>query len=101
KECYSVRQRFHTSAPGRRRAKQQLAHNPTCAWCEAEGRIVEACVAHHVRPFGDSWEVFMSIPLVSLCAHHHNMTAQQHERGRAPQTLDAAGYPVRGDAEKV
>jgi len=94
KACYSDPKKFHTSKAGRHRAKLQLSAHPTCLWCEQEGHTVQATVAHHIEPFGDSWFLFMTIPLISLCVPHHNRTAQQHERGRQPQEIDADGYVV-------
>jgi len=63
--------RLHDKALWHRRARRQLQHEPLCAMCLSDGRIVAARVADHVEPHhGDSIK-FWSGKLQSLCAHCH------------------------------
>jgi 5-methylcytosine-specific restriction protein A len=93
KLCYSDPKQFHTSAPGRRRSKGQLAREPLCAWCLKDAKTVTATIAHHLHGYSD-WQTFMTGELISLCKWHHDREAQRRERGRAPQTVDADGWPT-------
>ena len=71
------RERYHTAAWRRVRAAQ-LARQPLCEMCMAEGRYVQATLVHHRVPLAEGGT---NAPenLCSLCASHHTAL---HDRMR-------------------
>lgn len=64
----------------RKMARHQLAIEPLCAACLAEGQITAASVADHVVRHQGVADLFWNGALQSLCAHHHNSDKQREER---------------------
>jgi hypothetical protein len=79
----------------RRRAAHQLAAEPLCRMCQAEGRVTPAKVADHVEEHGGNWNEFRLGKLQSLCAACHAL-----KHGRASPTssygreIGADGWPL-------
>ncbi|ATQ70275.1 HNH endonuclease [Methylosinus trichosporium OB3b] len=63
----------------RARAKAQLADEPLCRMCAAEGRVTAATVADHIEPHRGDPALFWAGALQSLCAPHHNRAKQRAE----------------------
>jgi 5-methylcytosine-specific restriction endonuclease McrA len=72
---------WYGSQRWRRMAKAQLAAEPLCCMCAAEGRVEAAAVADHVTPHRGNWTLFWEGRLQSLCRHHHNSAKQREEAG--------------------
>jgi 5-methylcytosine-specific restriction enzyme A len=89
---------WYKSIPGRRRRDAQLRAQPICEWCQKDGMVTVATVAHHERPF-DTWQDFLSIPLISLCVDCHNGEAQRRELGSI-SVVDANGWPLTSSAPR-
>jgi 5-methylcytosine-specific restriction enzyme A len=67
--------KFTSSRLWRAFRRSFLAEHPTCADCEAEGRVTLATTVHHVRkraddPTGSGW--FDPANCISLCKSHHD-----------------------------
>ena len=77
--------------------RQQLAAEPLCQRCKAEGRIVPATVVHHVEPHKGDWAKFISGPFESLCKQHHDVLAQREERRGHTIGSDIDGRPLAPD----
>jgi hypothetical protein len=75
--------KWYGSQRWRRRAKAQLAAEPLCRMCQADGRIEAATVADHIVPHRGDWAAFWEGELQSLCAHHHNSDKHSQEAGGA------------------
>jgi len=73
--------------------REQLASNPLCAFCQAQGLITAASVADHVIPHRNNLELFFSPGnLQSLCKHCHDSHKQRLEKsGRV------IGAAINGD----
>jgi hypothetical protein len=52
------------------RSKRHREANPTCVFCEREGRVVPAAVADHITPWTTEAE-FYEGEIQSLCLTHH------------------------------
>ncbi|TDX64009.1 hypothetical protein EDE12_106154 [Methylosinus sp. sav-2] len=58
---------------------QQLASEPICRMCLADGVVTAASVCDHVEPHrGDAYK-FWNGPFQSLCEFHHNRDKQREE----------------------
>ncbi len=62
-----------------KRRAAQLAAEPLCAYCRAEGRTTAATVADHITPHRGDPQLFRG-PLQSLCATCHSGRKQREER---------------------
>ena len=71
--------KWYNSKGWRQRRAVQLATEPLCAMCLAEGLAVEATVADHVEPHREDWDKFWHGGLQSLCAGHHSRAKQSEE----------------------
>lgn len=76
-----------------RRRSHQLAIQPLCEQCLAEGKIEPARVADHIEPHRGDVNKFMG-PLRSLCFRHHNSWKQTIEIRGYEKTVGADGFPV-------
>lgn len=74
--------------------RQQLAAEPLCQRCKAEGRTVPATVVHHVEPHKGDWTKFISGPFESLCKQHHDSDAQGEEARGYSNTVGRDGWPT-------
>lgn len=72
-------ERYHTAAWRRVRAAQ-LARQPLCEMCMAEGRYAQATLVHHRVPLAEGGT---NAPenLCSLCASHHTALHDRMRRG--------------------
>jgi 5-methylcytosine-specific restriction protein A len=58
----------------------QLAAEPLCRMCAADGRDEAATVCDHVEPHRGDVAAFWAGPFQSLCGPHHNRDKQRAER---------------------
>jgi hypothetical protein len=63
----------------RAKSKAQLAAEPLCRMCQAEGVVTAATVADHIEPHRGDPEKFWNGALQSLCEWHHNRAKQREE----------------------
>jgi 5-methylcytosine-specific restriction enzyme A len=61
---------FYSSQAWRAARRQQLAQEPLCRMCKAEGRIKVAVIADHITPIAKGGDPFGE--LQSLCWSHHS-----------------------------
>jgi 5-methylcytosine-specific restriction enzyme A len=61
----------------------QLAAEPECRMCKAQGVEMPATVCDHVIPHRGDETLFWSGPFQSLCARHHSSDKQREERALA------------------
>lgn len=59
---------------------RQLAAEPLCRRCKADGDTVEATTVNHIGGHGNDWHRFIDGPFESLCKWHHDSEAQSEER---------------------
>lgn len=82
------------------RAKRaaQLAKEPLCRFCKAEGRVTEAVIADHIVPHRGNKQLFWFGELQSLCAFCHSSTKHRMESGNV--VIGEDGWPMseRGKA---
>lgn len=71
--------RWYASYEWRRRARRQMANEPLCAMCLAEGRVVPAEVADHVERVNGDYTRFRLGKLQSLCKAHHERSKDHVE----------------------
>lgn len=72
----------------------QLQKQPLCEICLASGFVIPATVVHHkIPPRGDEQAFFFG-ELQSLCAPHHDSSAQQLENRGYIRDIGVDGYPV-------
>jgi 5-methylcytosine-specific restriction endonuclease McrA len=57
----------------------QLARDPLCRQCKAQGRTEAATVADHVIPHRGDWSLFIGGELQSLCQSCHSGAKQREE----------------------
>lgn len=60
----------------------QLAGQPLCAMCEADGVIRPALVCDHIEPHRGDVDRFWAGPFQSLCIGCHNRRKQREEAGQ-------------------
>jgi len=92
-EARAYRGLYKTAAWQRHRA-DQLAREPLCWMCSAQGVVTAATVADHVTPHRGCPVAFLG-PLRSLCASHHSSAKQVEENRGASVGVDVNGYPLR------
>ena len=74
---------------------QQLAKEPLCKRCLAEGKITAATVVDHIIPHKGDWAGFTDPEnLQSLCAHHHNSAKQSIDRTGYSKAVGGDGWPT-------
>jgi 5-methylcytosine-specific restriction protein A len=74
---------WYKTAAWSRIRKAQLAAEPLCAMCQADGAITAATICDHVEPHRGDLEAFFAGPFQSLCASHHSSTKQSEEKRAA------------------
>ena len=76
--------------------RRQLAKEPICVMCKAEGFIKPATVCDHVIEHkGDPILFWDEENLQSLCKRHHDSDKQSFEKGGSPKIrVDANGWPI-------
>jgi hypothetical protein len=79
-----------------RRVSYRQQH-PLCELCLKDNRIVAAEVVHHTVPHKGNWELFVSVPLQSLCKQHHDSIVQSQERLGFVKGCDINGAPLCAD----
>lgn len=65
------------------RRDEQLAIQPLCERCLAEGKVEAATVANHRIPHRGDWDLFITGELESSCKPHHDRDIQREERAAA------------------
>jgi hypothetical protein len=78
----------------RGRARYQLAIEPLCRMCSAEGKITVATVVDHVQPHRGNYKLFWFSELQSLCARHHSRDKAQLERQGFVNDIGKDGWPL-------
>ena len=74
---------------------QQLAKEPLCKRCLAEGKTTAATVVNHIKPHRGDWSLFADPDnLESLCAPHHDRDVQGEEVRGFSKAIGADGWPV-------
>jgi 5-methylcytosine-specific restriction endonuclease McrA len=73
--------RLYSTAAWRKRRAHQLAIEPLCRMCLAEGRTEAATVADHITPHRGDPDLFWHSRLQSLCATCHSLFKQSQEKG--------------------
>jgi 5-methylcytosine-specific restriction enzyme A len=71
--------------------KRQLAREPICRACKADGYIVQADQVDHIIPIANNGPVWSPANLQSLCALHPSMKTNYDMQGK-----DWDRYSVRG-----
>ncbi len=82
---------MHGTANWQKRRAAQLASEPLCRKCKANGLVVSATVADHIEPHRGDPEKFWTGELQSLCDHCHNSLKQKEERRDESLETDADG----------
>lgn len=75
----SETRRLYWTARWRAKAKAQLAAEPLCVMCKAEGFIEPATVCDHVIPHRGDVDLFWNGETQSLCTRHHSGAKQAEE----------------------
>jgi len=84
---------YHTPAWRQRRARQ-LAREPWCAMCLADGKQVRASVADHVVPHRGDAALFWQGRLQSLCMSCHSSDKAQIELNGYSTSIGEDGWPT-------
>ena len=71
---------WYNLAAWKRRRAFQLASEPLCVECLAQGRETAANTADHVIPHKGDWELFIAGQLQSLCETCHSAIKQRAEK---------------------
>ncbi len=73
----------------------QLASQPTCEYCEAQGYLTQASVVDHIIAHkGDDILFHDPENLRSLCMKHHDATKQREERHEVIVGGNRDGSPI-------
>lgn len=88
---------LYGTARWQRRRAHQLAIEPLCRMCFAEGVVCVATVADHIEAHRGDVERFWSGALQSLCAPHHNAVKQAEERSATRGPGGGSKVPRSGD----
>ena len=73
----------------------QLRKEPTCRYCEAQGRIEAATVVDHIKAHkGDESLFYDENNLQSLCKQHHDSAKQKEENRDIVIGGDIEGFPI-------
>jgi 5-methylcytosine-specific restriction enzyme A len=86
--------KLHNKALWHRRARYQLQHEPLCAMCLAEGKVVAARIADHIEPHKGDPVKFWNSKLQSLCAHCHESRKKRLEHCGYDNTIGIDGMPI-------
>jgi len=88
-----------TNDPRWRRIRaRQLAREPLCRHCKADGLTVPATVVDHIDGKAETAHDYRESNLASLCERHHSLkTAMENGSfGRAPGAAKRAGFDANG-----
>ncbi len=88
------RKTWYSSAKWQRRRRYQLATEPLCAMCLANGVLTPATVVDHVIPHRGDRTKFWLGKLASLCKPHHDRSKQQIERQGYSNEIGIDGFPT-------
>lgn len=77
----------------RKKAKAQLAAEPLCRMCRADGRTTAATIADHLDPHRGDETLFWFGELQSLCKPCHDSAKQREEKGTIAR-IDDDGWPT-------
>ena len=89
--------RLYSTARWQRIRAAQLAREPLCRMCQAEGVTTAATVCDHIdgHPDGETEEQFWAGPFQSLCRTHHDTDKRRAEQGGVVRVRAGAdGWPV-------
>jgi len=86
--------RWYKTARWQRIRAAQLATEPLCRMCMAQGKITPASVCDHVEPHKGDPVKFWGGPFQSLCDPHHSEGKQQIERRGYSNEIGPDGYFV-------
>jgi 5-methylcytosine-specific restriction enzyme A len=75
----------------RRIRRKQLAKEPLCRFCLAQGLPVPATIADHVVSHRGDWNAFLIGELQSLCKHCHDSTKRLDD---SRSQIDDDGWPI-------
>ncbi|MCG8650811.1 MAG: hypothetical protein MI861_13315 [Pirellulales bacterium] len=92
-EAQEYRKLYKTAA-WRRIRQYQLATQPLCERCKAEGKVTPATVCNHVIPHRGDRTLFFEGPFESLCADHHDRVVQSEERLGYSKAIGEDGFPL-------
>lgn len=88
-------QRLYNTARWVRVRRAQLAGEPLCRKCKAQGHRTLGTVADHIKPHkGDLALFFDHDNLQTLCKPHHDATKAIEERGGYEPGCDVHGNPI-------
>jgi 5-methylcytosine-specific restriction enzyme A len=80
-----------------RARKRQLAREPLCRACEAEGHATAASDVDHVEPISTGGAVWSASNLQSLCKAHHSIKTNQYDlKGRDWRAYERRGCDEHG-----
>jgi 5-methylcytosine-specific restriction enzyme A len=85
---------LYATALWRQRRLMQLATEPLCRFCAAQGKLTEARVTDHIEPHRGDLDKFHMGELQSLCLPCHNVSKQRIETGGYDSAADLKGYPI-------
>lgn len=89
---------WYKLAAWKRRRTAQLADEPLCRTCRADGVVKAATIADHVIPHRGDWELFIGGGLQSLCKPHHDSTKRAEENAQyskaRPEWLKPSAIPL-------
>ncbi len=92
-QAIAYRRMYHTLAWRQRRARQ-LAREPWCAMCLAQGKQMRASVADHVVPHRGDAQLFWQGRLQSLCLTHHASDKARIEINGYSTSIGDDGWPT-------
>ena len=76
------------------RSRYQLAVEPLCAMCLADGKTTPATIADHIEPHRGDWNAFLLGKLQSLCRSCHDGGKRQIERKGFRDDIGPDGMPL-------
>jgi 5-methylcytosine-specific restriction enzyme A len=87
---------FYNTAAWRQLRSHQLAVEPLCRMCFAEGRTTAANTVDHITPHRGDPDLFWAGSFQSLCATCHSRFKQSQESGGVKHLTgcDAQGEPL-------
>lgn len=86
---------WYWSARWRKISKHQLAIEPCCRMCAAQGQTTQAKIADHIVPHKGDPDLFWYGELQSLCQSHHSSDKARIESGGTPRPITGLdGWPL-------
>jgi 5-methylcytosine-specific restriction protein A len=85
---------LYSKARWRKIARAQLAREPTCRLCAAEGVVTAACIADHITPWRGDVMKFWTSPLQSLCKSCHDGRKKFVENRGYSDAIGENGEPL-------